>query len=386
MTLLIADVSSPDGFRRNAAIERLMRMQPIEGRRIEISRALENAAQVPDGRVQQNCFHALGTWGDADSATFILARLSDPNFRARREAIDAVKSFAPGDPRLAAAIGAGFDQNARETIDALLTLGPAAAPEFLKLLERPDRRGVNPKDLINHLGTVGTSACIPAIEKEKATSNDGFLKGDADKAIAAIKARESGNDPWLMTTTAELKAKDDNRRREAIRRLSTMPPAKGPTPDVSRALEVSLDDPDIFLREALLKAVELWGDDSTIAALTKRAAKPDYRGWELALSIIARRRPDDPATIDLVCSRAVGERGDLADPALKILGARAESKLLAYATGSGPKNQRNLALRALGIVGTPASLDSLKELTKLATVEQVANAANDALNAIKARH
>ena len=41
--------------------------------------------------------------------------------------------------------------------------------------------------------------------------------------------------------------------------------------------------------------------------------------------------------------------------------------------------------RALGKVGTPASLDLLRELAKLAAVEPLANAANVALNAIKAR-
>jgi S1-C subfamily serine protease/HEAT repeat protein len=385
LALLIADLSSPDGGRLNSALERLTLMEPIEARRSEVARALELATRVPDRGVQERGFRALGVWGDAESTKFLIDRLADPAFRTRREAIEAARALAPDDPRLAAAIGAGFEQDPHATMDALVGMGAAAEPELIKLLDRPEERRFNMKEIISRLGVIGTPACIPAIEKKKGNSKDIFLKKDADKAIAAIKARGGDDSRWLKTAIAELKSNDDGRRREAYRVLSTRPPTDGPNAAVSRGLQASLDDPDFFSRGALLKAIELWGDESIAGPLAKRAALPGYQGWETALVIVAKLRPDEPAVIDLICTRAVGERGDMATPALKLLGARAEPKLLAYAEGRGPKEERNLALRALGTIGTPASLDSLRKLAAFAAVEPLANSANDAVNAIKAR-
>ncbi len=375
-TALLGQARSPDGGKRREAADRISKAEPVEARRGEVARILEALAGDVDGGTQSMAFRALGTWGDERSRAILIGRLADPDLRPVREAMEALGKLGP-DEQAARAIASRASKDRRIAVEALTSMGPVAEDAALLALNDAGRDVFLRNDLIRLLGKIGTDASLPAL-REAAGKRDG---GEAQKALKEVEARTKG--PDALALLPELKSADGNRRRDALRAIASLPRDAAKAPQAARALDPLWDIDDGSMKKPLREAVVRWGDDRSADALAERLARPDFRQWEEALTALAGLRPD-ARTAGLLAAR-LGQNQGVVIAAASTMPFEAERPLLAIAKNEGDPKARADACRALGAIGTRASLPDLQALAGRAGDAQLAREADDALKAIASR-
>jgi hypothetical protein len=117
-----------------------------------------------------------------------------------------------------------------------------------------------------------------------------------------------------------------------VERLALAKPGRERREDVARALDALLDDQDIFMRQPLLRAAAVWGDQRTADALANRLDQKDLRDWKETLQALVDLRPDERTTVAAV--RRLPEDTGHVISLLRRLGPERERALLAATKAS----------------------------------------------------
>jgi predicted Zn finger-like uncharacterized protein len=194
-------------------------------------------------------------------------------------------------------------------------------------------------------------------------------------------ARKPLSDAELKQALADLKSDNLFTRRGAADRLANAEPG-GPRGEVAKALEALLNDPDVFARQAGVKALEVWGGKDNVPALLKLVGHTDpFTRWAV---IDALGKFKDARAAEPVAERLVdfGDRGHAAQT-LRAIGPAAEKAVGKHLT-SGDLFLRRDACLILKDIGTKESVPVLEVASKDSN-PFVSGAAQEALKAIAER-
>ncbi len=375
------DARADDARHRRQAAERLQSISPIKERRAAVIKLLETLAADQDGGVQGTAVKALARWDDGSARAFWLGLLADPRLRPFGEVMEVARKMTPKDRELAEGVARAYKRDRRIVTEILASIGPAAEPAVLQLLDGESDR-VAVRDLIRHLGSSGTNAALPALRE--LAQKDGPARGDAQRAIAQIESRAGDSGQDVAAILANLKGSDRGRRNETLNRLANMSPEGQPRrAEVTRVLESFLEDLDVFSSGPAMKAIAAWGDEKTAALLADRLEHGDPRDWKETLQALAALRPD-ARTAGL----AAGCFPRDARFVLQVLRSNdipCDAPLLALIKSGADKDARLSACRALGEVGTPRSIPDLQSLAVAAGNEGLSREAEDAVKTIQSR-
>ncbi len=328
-----------------------------------------------DAGTQSLAIRALGAWGDDQSRTVLIGRLGEPDFRPVREAIEALGKLGPDVPA-ARAIAGRLAKDRRTAIEVLASMGPTAEDAALEALGNASKDGFLRSDLYRLLGQIGSEVSLPALREAAGQKNS-----EAQNALKIIELRTRG--PGVLALLPDLRSADGTRRREAIQRIAIIPPDAANAAMVARALDLMWDIDDSFMKKPLREAVAHWGDNQSADLLADRLARPHFKGWEEALPALVKLRPDE-TTAGLLAAR-FGQNPGLVTSIAGAMPLEAERALLGIVKNESDPKLRSEACKALGTIGTPASVPDLQALAGRAGDVQIAREAEDALKAITAR-
>jgi HEAT repeat protein len=377
---VLADMKSYDAGVRRRTLERLMALG-VEGiGREQWVKALEGALADPDGNAQRDALKLLVATAPKEAKDILIARLGDPRFDAFREAIDALARLDPDEASAAAAVK-WLDKDRGAVFRAFQVMGPVAQKATISALSHKDW-GTR-ADACNTLAVIGTKTCMPALQKAAMNKQDGFVAGAATNALKALAERRAP-DAQLARDIALLKSYDRGPLKDAAQRLANTRPVEKRRAEVARVLEGYLDDKDFFFRQEVLKALSVWGDEKTKAALTAKVGDKSYQAWREAVQVLVKLGPDE-AALRAIARRQPDDEG-FVGPTLRPFGPAAEK---AYddllQSGDGDARFRAYACRCLSFIGTPTSLPVLERLAGKAGDEELARVADEALQGIASR-
>jgi S1-C subfamily serine protease/HEAT repeat protein len=378
---ILRDAKSPDGRRRREAADRILACEPTKARRAGGARALESLAGDVDGGTQGTAIRALAAWGDPSTRLMLIERLGDPGLQPFRETVQTLERLGP-DERAAVAIAGWLKKDRGLVLEALAAMGSAGEKAAIGLLRDKSEPWDSRNQVCGLLGRIGTKASLPALGDVVRANENGIVVGSAQRAVKEIEARGEG-DEWLSAALGDLKSSDHNRVKQAVELISNHSPGNSRRPEVARALEALLDDQDVFMKQALMNAAGLWGDDRTAEALAVRLVNKELRDWGDALQALVKLKPDSRAAGLAV--RRLTQDGRLATMILQAIGAESETALLSAANSGAELRDRVEACRALGGVGSPKAIPTPQVLAQKAGDDQLAGDAEDALKAIASR-
>jgi HEAT repeat protein len=187
LTKLLEDLKSTQFPVKNKALERLRDSAPIEARRAEVVRILEQVS----GPIETNHFYrvnskaALNVWADAASVPVLLERFSpnEKNLFVKTAAIAAVARFKT--EQVAEALAAQLAESflRQHVSKALKTMAAVAEKAVVKQLSHPD--WATRLEACKVLQEVGTRASVAALQKAAGDSNGLVAKAGADALQAA---------------------------------------------------------------------------------------------------------------------------------------------------------------------------------------------------------
>jgi S1-C subfamily serine protease len=199
------------------------------------------------------------------------------------------------------------------------------------------------------------------------TVSRALTKNELDQALAALKSENAFD------------------RKGAAEVLSQAEP-KERRPEVAKALEPMLDDPDHFARQAGIKAMGHWGTKDSVPLLLKLLTHKDIFTRRSAIGALGELRDDRGIVPVAQCLVDFQTRGD-AGKALEAIGPKAEKEVAKLLTHS------DIFLRAfvcgiLKTIGTKESVPALENIVRDEDIHvrtHVAGAAKEAIQAIQAR-
>ena len=362
LDVTIATLADADIGKVQASIRRLGAMRPIEARRDDVVNAL---VPMLDSSNAPDLIRALSVWG-GDQARDALAAHLRPEDLAWREIIGALAKMPPN-VRSAEAVAARLSNDHKLVIDTLRSMGPAAEPSLIRMLDHPDLnlRG-EVYEAIAAAGTLEGAKALEAFADRK--TNNSFQKlsaEDARKAAAKIRDRFP-NDPEasLRKLIVEIKVTDPNRRNVAIERLIAKPPIEAKRAEVSRILETFIVRGDPFFQGPILRALAVWGDDAARRTLIKIVEDREYAKWDEAIDALASVATDE-VPIQAIALRLKQDRGRVYIAMRKLRPDKLEPVLQQFARESPDVLLRTEACRALGEFGGASNLEFLTEVAKL---------------------
>jgi HEAT repeat protein len=210
----------------------------------------------------------------------------------------------------------------------------------------------------------------------------GTVLGVNGRVVTIVARKVEGPPPNADPVTQalfELKSPNSHRRADAARRLAEMVPDNRRA-DVARALEPLLNDPEFFTRDAVNKALGVWGSKENVPALLLALNHEHTRGS--AIEALGRLK-DERAVEPLAQLLENFFARHPASEALRAMGPMAEKaviKRLHHHDGG----VRGEAIAILKVIGTRESLPALKAVVN----EQdffLTRPAEEAIRAIEAR-
>lgn len=188
----LADATSSEIPRACAALRYLARMRADEASRSKVSKALNAPLADAHKEIREGALQAVKVWGSPENTVTLLGLLGDfhkggPGRNVRiSEILGLIK-----DPAAAPTLVQGLDHHEEQVAArrALLSLGAAAEPAVLPLLESGDQgTQVVGCQLLAEIGTLKSLPALRGIVRQ-AGFGDGFVFDKAQTAIERITAR-----------------------------------------------------------------------------------------------------------------------------------------------------------------------------------------------------
>jgi hypothetical protein len=184
ITQALADLKSPEPFRRRAALARLKAAPPVDDRRAEVAGAVEPVLRDPDPGCRSDAAKTLGFWGGKENTPALVKTLQDSTVWVRWAALDALAELR--DPAAAEAVAARLPEERAKAGAALRAMGPGAEPAVLKYLGHSDVfvRAEACKVLEEIGGSEECKAALLALIRR--TNNFGLDAGAARSALSKL--------------------------------------------------------------------------------------------------------------------------------------------------------------------------------------------------------
>lgn len=182
---------------------------------------------------------------------------------------------------------------------------------------------------------------------------------------------------------ADLEGGDQNRRRDALRRLAGAPPDEDRKAEVAKAIEPVLKDPDGFTRSEAVKALGVWGGKENLPALLQALRDPAFNVvWAVFDALERLKEPDSAEPV--ASYLATPQNRGRAVQVLKAIGPPAQPAVIKYLS-HGDQFVRMEAARLLKEIGTEECVPALQELIRKTNGQGLdAMAAGDALDQLGA--
>jgi HEAT repeat protein len=192
ITRALEDIDSGTVFERRDAIKQLRKLDVDPARQQEVAKALAGLLSENDHFVKEDAAATLETWATADSVPALVRFLEDSGLGdadARRSVMRALARLK--DSRGTKAIAQQlFTRDAQAAVTVLKTMGSAAEPTVIGLLDHQDP--ALRQAMCGILEEIGTQRSIPELRK-RASDRVPAVKAAARSAIAAISARTRGS-------------------------------------------------------------------------------------------------------------------------------------------------------------------------------------------------
>jgi HEAT repeat protein len=338
---------------RSAAWLALQRPDPAL--RPQVRKALEGILADGDEPVALAGLKALGVWMTPDSVPALLRLVDAPATTARantlrRGAMDLLGQLKDERAVPALARRLVYQDDRESAAKALTAVGPPVEKELLaKYVTHPDRA----------------------------------VREAAGRVLDAVG---SGARYRVLQALADVQGADEQRRREALRALMTMPVDKGRREEVARVLRPLLEGTSDELTNLAARALGAWGGPEDVPALIQTLSSPAAAVRHGALDALGKLK--DSRAVSVVASHLlIGGDRQYASRALIAMGPTVEPSVL---TGLQLADV-NVVLeccRILEAVGTKASLGPLGTLGRASLAQRnrdVADACQRAVLAINAR-
>jgi hypothetical protein len=190
LTKVLLDTKSPNVNTSRLALEKLAGMSVQDDRKAEVSKALEPLLASKSPFNSRGAAKALGVWGTKDSFTALSEAADSKDPFLRREILEAMGNLK--DERAVDVLVKHFAefQDRAAATKALTAMGASKVEvPFAAALTNKD--WTVRMDACKLLGTIGTKKSLPALEKAAQSDENGIVKMEAGKAVAAIKSRGS---------------------------------------------------------------------------------------------------------------------------------------------------------------------------------------------------
>jgi HEAT repeat protein len=315
-------LSTHDQHRYRVAADWLARQPLDEGRRPEVSKALDPLLTDHDSSVREPAVRAMKVWATAENVPSLCQYLSLSDQvlfvwsgDERRTAIEVLARFK--DPRSAKPLAERLANPSDRSVagDALVGLGQAAVPEVNRLLDHPDQ-------------------------------------ATREEARRVLKEINPADDVDLRLALLDVKSRDAFRRRTGADALCRIPPAAAVRAEGGHALEALLRDNDPLTRDNAARALVTWAGKENVPALIRAVNDDSPRTRSAAMEALAPFK--DPRAAAALAAHLTTEPGE-AGPALEALGPVAEKEVVRFYFDANPA-ARAEARRLLRVYGTKDEL------------------------------
>lgn len=188
----VEDIDSGTIFERRDALKLLRKLSVDPTRQQEVAKALAGLLIDKDHFIKEDAAAALETWATADNLPALVRFLEDSGLGdadARRSVMRALAQLK--DSRGTKAIAQQlFTRDAQSAVAVLKSMGPAAEPTVIGLLDHQDP--MLRQAMCGVLEEIGTRRSIPEL-RQRATDRVPAVKAAARSALAAINERTRGS-------------------------------------------------------------------------------------------------------------------------------------------------------------------------------------------------
>ncbi|WP_165072609.1 HEAT repeat domain-containing protein [Paludisphaera rhizosphaerae] len=380
----LAGLKSSDAGKRREAANFLRDGTPVETRRDAVAQALKGLLNDGDGSIRAAAVQALGVWGGPAAPSWLLARLDDDRFGARDEVFEALARLTPDDKSAAAVASKLKGDDRGRAARTLRAWGSAAEPALLGLVDGSEPMETR-SEACRILKDVGTSRSESVLRRLAQAASGEEMGRAAESAARAIERRRM-TEADVAATLADLNSGEVRRRREAADRLAAVAPIADRRATVAQTLAENVDDPDVFARGAIVKALRNWSDPAAAKPLFEKLKNPKFQGWREAIEILGSLGPKaQTEAVEAVASRVKDDRG-LVFRVLQEIGPPALPVLIRLADPKGDTDVRREALQALGRVADPSVLPLLRAAAAEKDKAFLVMAANGAIRDVERRN
>jgi hypothetical protein len=258
-------------------------------------------------------------------------------------------------PLAASTAGSGARANSSSTSTSTVTKDGKTITTVVKTTD--DGRTVTTETTTTTVGD-GKTTTTQDVQRHSSTSS-GTASASASTSATAVR-RNPASDADVDQILAGLASPDEPRRRSAAARLPVLEP-NDRRAEVARALTTLLRDGDDFSRQAAARALGNWGTKQSVPALIKAVDDDNFAvRWAAieALGQLKDKRAAGPIAAHLKADAIK------AVPALRALGAAAESAVLDVLNEGREWSVRAEACRVLGAIGTSKSVPDLDRIAR----------------------
>lgn len=290
-------------------------------RRPDAARELEKLVDTELKRPFTKFFDAYFRWYTKDNANSLIRFAESTAFTPwdndrRQKSMLALGQLK--EPRAVANIASKLNNafDGDTAYKALAEMGPVAQGELLKHMNHPDGR-------------------------------------TRDRARTLLQGYNTNPQLYFAQTLIDLEAADNNRRNSALQWLAKTPVDAKRKPEVARALNKSLDNPDCLRNGDLATALENWATAENVAKLAQVLDQSRF-GNAAAIKIL-NKIGDADSLKAIAHSLANNFQANDAKNALKGHGAKAEPAVIEMLNQANTPKDRRLrddCVRLLGEIGT----------------------------------
>lgn len=169
---------------KSVAVNTLVRMQPIDQRRSQVTQAVEPLMRDTNAMLRDGAIRAMGVWGTKDNVPALLKMLDQLDSSIRRSTMEALGKIP--DKRGAEAVAKLLPNEAdrRDASSALKAMGQVAESEVIGLLKHKDKKVR--AEACQVLAEIGGKKSIAALKKMLQSDKDSWSRAAAQLALKKL--------------------------------------------------------------------------------------------------------------------------------------------------------------------------------------------------------
>lgn len=171
---------------KSVAVNNLVRMQPIDQRRSQVTQAVEPLMRDTNAMLRDAAIRAMGVWGTKDSVPALLKMLDQLDSSIRRNTMEALGKIP--DKRGAEAVAKLLPNEAdrRDASSSLKAMGQVAEAEVIPLLKHKDKKVR--AEACQVLAEIGGKRSVAALKKMLQSDKDSWSRAAAQIALKKLSS------------------------------------------------------------------------------------------------------------------------------------------------------------------------------------------------------